>query len=90
MMAEKTPAWFSQAACKGMTDMFFGEKLDYELRQKALATCATCPVIEPCRDYGLKLAQTCRLQGVWGGLTQKKRRIILKEMNIKVVEEELF
>lgn len=90
MMAEKTPAWFAQAACKGMTDMFFGEKLDYELRQKALATCATCPVIEPCRDYSLKLSRHLRLQGVWGGLTQKKRRILLKEMNIRTVEEELF
>ena len=90
MMAEKTPAWFSQAACKGMTDMFFGEKLDYEMRQKALATCATCPVIEPCREYSLKLSRHLRLQGVWGGLTQKKRRILLKEMNIKVVEEEMF
>jgi len=90
MMAEKTPAWFADAACKGMTDMFFGEKLDYHLRQKALATCATCPVIEPCREYALKLSQHLRLQGVWGGLTQKQRRIILKEMKIKVVEENLF
>ena len=90
MIAEKTPAWFAQAACKGMTDMFFGEKVDYELRQKALATCATCPVIEQCRDYSLKIAQHSRLQGVWGGLTQKKRRILLKEMNVRVVEEELF
>jgi WhiB family redox-sensing transcriptional regulator len=90
MMAEKTPAWFADAACKGMTDMFFGEKLDYHLRQKALATCASCPVIEPCREYALKLSQHLRLQGVWGGLTQKQRRIILKEMKIKIVEEELF
>ena len=90
MMAEKTPAWFADAACKGMTDMFFGEKLDYHLRQKALATCASCPVIEPCREYALKLSQHLRLQGVWGGLTQKQRRIILKEMKIKVVEENLF
>jgi WhiB family redox-sensing transcriptional regulator len=90
MIAEKTPAWFAQAACKGMTDMFFGEKLDYHLRQKALATCATCPVIEPCREYALKLSQHLRLQGVWGGLTQKQRRIILKEMKIKIVEEDLF
>lgn len=90
MIAEKTPAWFADAACKGMTDMFFGEKLDYHLRQKALATCASCPVIEPCREYALKLSQHLRLQGVWGGLTQKQRRIILKEMKIKVVEEDLF
>jgi WhiB family redox-sensing transcriptional regulator len=90
MIAEKTPAWFADAACKGMTDMFFGEKLDYHLRQKALATCASCPVIEPCREYALKLSQHLRLQGVWGGLTQKQRRIILKEMKIKIVEEELF
>jgi WhiB family redox-sensing transcriptional regulator len=90
MIAEKTPAWFAKAACKGMTDMFFGEKLDYELRQKALAVCAECPVIEPCRDYSLKISQHLRLQGVWGGLTQKKRRILLKEMNIPIVEEELF
>jgi WhiB family redox-sensing transcriptional regulator len=90
MIAEKTPAWFAQAACKGMTDMFFGEKLDYHLRQKALATCASCPVIEPCREYALKLSQHLRLQGVWGGLTQKQRRIILKEMKIKIVEEELL
>ena len=90
MIAEKTPAWFAQAACKGMTDMFFGEKLDYELRQKALDTCATCSVIEQCRDYSLKIARHSRLQGVWGGLPQQKRRILLKEMNVRVVEEELF
>ncbi len=37
--------------------------------------CATCPVIEPCKEYAL----ANRIDhGVWGGCSERERRRILK------------
>jgi WhiB family redox-sensing transcriptional regulator len=36
----------------------------------AVAVCAGCPVVEPCRDHGLSVREP---YGVWGGLTESDR-----------------
>lgn len=44
--------------------------------EKAKAICATCTHIERCADYAL----TNRIDhGVWGGLSEKDRRRILRQ-----------
>lgn len=38
---------------------------------RALAVCAGCPVLEPCRRHALSARET---YGIWGGTTQDERR----------------
>jgi WhiB family redox-sensing transcriptional regulator len=72
--------WQYQAACKGMaTDIFFysdRERGPKRARREkiAKAICATCPVINQCREQALRLAEP---YGIWGGLTQEERFDIL-------------
>ncbi|HET6910482.1 MAG TPA: WhiB family transcriptional regulator [Mycobacteriales bacterium] len=40
----------------------------------AKAICDRCPVMQPCRDYAL---QTRQAFGVWGGMDEEERRILL-------------
>lgn len=75
----RVPSWAEQAACAGQTDLFFGspteperERIDRE--RLALAVCAACPVVAPCRDH----ARQFRESGIWGGENEKDRRAALK------------
>ena len=75
----RVPSWAEQAACAGQTDLFFGspteperERIDRE--RSALAVCATCPVVTPCRDH----ARQFRESGIWGGEHEKDRRAASK------------
>lgn len=63
-----TSSWTNRAACKGMDpDLFFPQQGGPV--KEALAVCATCPVIEPCKVAGAK-----ELFGIWGGMTVEQRR----------------
>lgn len=75
----RAPSWAENAACAGQTELFFGtateqdrERIDRERR--ALAVCAECPVIAPCRDH----ARRFREAGIWGGENELQRRAALK------------
>ncbi len=37
--------------------------------------CAMCPVIRECQDYSMDARETF---GVWGGLTEKQRKLQLR------------
>ena len=65
-------AWRTQAACRGLTSTMFPESAEGRRPADygpALAICATCPVVEPCRAAG-----THEQYGVWGGTTSQQRR----------------
>lgn len=72
--------WQQSGACRELpSEMFFhpdGERGPSRRRRenKALAVCATCPVIEQCRNQALKIHE---LYGIWGGLTEDDRQTIL-------------
>jgi WhiB family redox-sensing transcriptional regulator len=73
------PSWAEQAACAGQTDLFFGsptepERVRIDRERLALAVCATCPVVSPCRDH----ARQFRESGIWGGENEKDRRAAAK------------
>jgi WhiB family redox-sensing transcriptional regulator len=66
--------WMDRAACKGRVDLFFGiagERPERRVRREATArqVCATCPVVEPCRQA----ARLNRESGFWGGETEEER-----------------
>lgn len=72
--------WQQAGACKELpSEMFFhsdGERGSSRRNRenKALAVCATCPVIRACRDHALKMQEP---YGIWGGLTETDRQFIL-------------
>lgn len=72
--------WRDRAACIG-----HDQNLWYPVRggsnAKALAICEACPVKVECGEYGLSLG--CNEQGIWGGMSHKQRRKILRERGWK-------
>jgi WhiB family transcriptional regulator, redox-sensing transcriptional regulator len=70
VLGYQRPHWHTHAACRGMgPDRWFPEK--GEATRAQLAICATCPVIDPCREYGIE-----ERAGIWGGTTGNDRRRI--------------
>jgi WhiB family redox-sensing transcriptional regulator len=69
------PTWHEDAACRGQgADTFYPEPPRGGRRQgdpyaEARAICATCPVVEQCRQAGQR-----EYYGVWGGLSPSQRR----------------
>lgn len=70
--------WMTEAACRNyepradfFVDLTGSPKAGTEAKQRALATCAKCPVIDECHEYA------CRIdaRGIWGGMTEKERRL---------------
>ncbi len=64
--------WTLQAKCLGMGDTFF---TDATTQKQVKAICADCPVRAEC----LAEALDERIEwGVWGGLTERERRKLLR------------
>lgn len=62
--------WRERGACRTVpTSVFFPER-GGDVRP-AKAICATCPVIEECREWALTLPE---MFGVWGGLSERQRK----------------
>lgn len=78
-----TPAWQFRAACRGedanlfFAPSYFEQREEKERREaRAKEICATCPVRADCLEYSLR---TREAHGVWGGLNEIERRLLLKE-----------
>jgi len=68
--------WMQDAKCATEAidpDTFFAENKDDAM--EAIAMCGTCPVRFQCLTYAL---QTREDWGVWGGVTTRRRRNLLK------------
>ena len=69
--------WQMQAACRGEDSAVFfhpeGERGSTRRRRaaNAKAICATCPVLEQCRQHALAAQEP---YGIWGGMTEEERR----------------
>ena len=77
------PAWIDRAACRGVDpNLMVPEKSDLGAIQTAKEICATCPVKQECRDYGLEVHRQSDLDGVFGGLSKIERLRILRQENL--------
>lgn len=72
--------WLEQAACRGKTELFYGEEVGRSAparrRQReaiAKSICATCPVIDQCLAAAFEHDDE---HGIWGGLTPKERDVV--------------
>jgi len=68
--------WQMDAACRGLDSAVFyhpegerGQARENRI-EKAKAICATCPVVNQCRDHSIKVREP---YGVWGGLSEEER-----------------
>lgn len=78
--------WQYQGACRDADPSIFfhpeGERGGTRRRrdEAAKAICATCPVLQQCREHALAVQEP---YGVWGGLTEDERLVILQERKRK-------
>jgi WhiB family redox-sensing transcriptional regulator len=74
--------WSDLAACRGERSHLFyspdtAESREARLRRERQAKqlCATCPVLEECREAALAQREG---YGIWGGLNEMERRALLR------------
>jgi WhiB family transcriptional regulator, redox-sensing transcriptional regulator len=69
-------SWYQLARCRGVDpEVFYPSSEDDADAEEAKRICAICPVREPCLEYALA---TREKHGVWGGLTERERRRVLR------------
>jgi WhiB family redox-sensing transcriptional regulator len=70
-------AWRQKGLCRG-TDpaVFYPPGEDDSLAEEAKYICEDCCVRQPCLEYALS---TREKHGVWGGLTERERRRVLRQ-----------
>jgi WhiB family redox-sensing transcriptional regulator len=74
--------WQARAACRGPESALFfppaisESRADREARERrAKAICGTCPVLEECLAYALRIREP---HGVWGGRNEVERQKLLE------------
>lgn len=78
---EESYAWQWQGSCMGQdSSVFFSPEAERGVKRQrredaAKAICATCPVMERCRQHALAVQEP---YGVWGGLSESDRARILE------------
>ncbi len=66
--------WAARGACRQFDpDLFF--PVSDGSADEALRICRACPVLEDCREWAL---DTRVAYGVWGGLTERDRKRLLR------------
>jgi len=68
-------SWRQRAACRGVDPDIFYPVSDDDA-EEAKAICASCPVRQSCLEYSLSARER---EGVWGGLTERERRRIVRQ-----------
>jgi len=67
--------WRQRAACRGLDpDIFYPVSDDDAWGAKAV--CVACPVRQTCLEHALTVRER---EGVWGGLTERERRRVLRQ-----------
>ena len=69
--------WRSIGLCRGSDIMvFYPPPEDDSLAEEAKTICTMCAVRRPCLEFALT---TREKHGVWGGLTERERRRVLRQ-----------
>ena len=66
----RTPRWYKQAQCRGVSSDLFFEEGVRRLVIEAKSYCYKCPVRVDCLEHAIKFEEI----GVWGGMTTTERR----------------
>lgn len=80
--------WFDLAACKGKDNtMFYGNEngiVPSDIARKAKRICSECEVANDCLNFAIDNDES---YGIWGGLTAKERKAIVREYGKITVDE---
>jgi WhiB family redox-sensing transcriptional regulator len=69
--------WRATGLCKGSDALvFYPPSEDDSLAEEAKTICSMCAVRQPCLEFALT---TREKHGVWGGLTERERRRMLRQ-----------
>lgn len=69
--------WRSTGLCKGSDPLvFYPPSEDDSQAEEAKTICGMCAVRQPCLEFALS---TREKHGVWGGLTERERRRLLRQ-----------
>lgn len=75
--AQVAISWRMKGSCRGSDPLVFYPSDEEEaLAEQAKAICAGCAVLKQCREFALS---TREKHGVWGGLTERDRRRVLRQ-----------
>lgn len=80
LVLRESMEWMERARCRGVgTEMFFVERGAMHKSQEAVALyCSLCVVRTSCLNFALD--NHCK--GMWGGVSEKKRRALAKQRKI--------
>ena len=74
--------WQAKAACRGPHSVVFfppsrAERKDERMARERSAKeiCRTCPVVQSCLDYAVRIREA---NGIWGGLNEAERKQIVE------------
>jgi len=73
-----TPGWREHAACRGVDPGIFhpdDEEENEHAADAAKAVCFECPVRGACLEHAITVREK---HGVWGGLTSRERRRLIR------------
>ena len=74
---QTSQSWRLAGRCRGSDPaIFYPPPEDEILAEEAKMICGTCPVRQPCLEHALS---TREKHGVWGGLTERERRRVLRQ-----------
>ena len=77
MSQQVAQSWRTTGNCRGSDPaIFYPPPEDDSLADEAKMICGTCPVRQPCLEHALA---TREKHGVWGGLTERERRRVLRQ-----------
>jgi len=68
--------WVTRANCRGRDPEQFFVRGAVAARQ-VVRICASCPVRQQCLEYALDNGIE---HGIWGGLTERQRRVVARRM----------
>ena len=81
-LTDQNRAWMTLANCRGMDpQLFFPERGTNYL--EARAVCDPCVVKQDCLDYALNNRER---HGIWGGYSERERRTLRRDRNVRLRE----
>lgn len=79
--------WREHALCRGSNvHLFYPEKWDGETTARAIEVCQPCPVREHCLTEAIRN----REPGIWGGMSERQRRIMQARSGLKPYERPII
>lgn len=80
--------WVADAACRGLTDVFFGPEKETTAQRiarqrEAKAVCRSCPVRQECLDAAIVNYE----KGIWGGMSDHERKVYRRQRRQEIKEK---